>query len=655
MPLLDISPKNDYITSMRQKTAIKESLMKNTAPFPGIAVFVTVMAFIACGETNESTVTKGVDAPEDEQWPHLRLEGRTYSKNDELKLFWTNSGFSFNFTGTGAAIVAITSDPNISYLNAYVDGALVPNKTIQLTSASGTYILAENLPAGSHTIRVVKRNQPGFYAQNIIGIKEIQLMGDGAKFNALPAAPARQIEFVGDSITSGQGNLLTGGSSTAATEESTLTYTALTSKAFGAANQSLSRSGIKFVRATDQYLTSSRDSITDYYAKTAQLPNLTGSDADWGFTRQSDVVVINLGTNDSGQLNNAASGVTAAQLEVWYQAEAKALLELVRRKNPKAVIIWCYGMMGENSRVANPVKAAIEELGDGKIFYLKLTDTRNGVSGSGGEGHPTVPGNILNSYELVQFLAEKTGWKYSLDPQIAAQLYWADYRAPSLNDYTGESSAALTAAKNTARALIGSASATAGQVKTATDNIQGALLALEFNSEQNLYAYVNADTAKNESATAVITGETTAVVDFGDQKVWKLSNQNHGFGVRVDNTLAGYQNKRFTIEIEYYMPTIADPPREDNYAHTRLCFRYNPLLGNTNSSNVLRRGGGSGVAAQVDTWAVWTINLTDAAFRRGINENTDFNIIKWGSGDDATNGIDYVYIRSITVRSGGSE
>ena len=614
--------------------------MKITARFFGIATLVLATVFAAC-EGSEPMDSQGG------QGPYL-LDGRTYYQNDELKLFWTNSGFTFNFTGSGAAVAASTTNPNTSYLNVYVDGALVPGKTILLTSASGTYILAENLPAGNHTIHVAKRNQPEFYGQNIIGIKEIELMGTGAKLNAPPATPARLIEFIGDSITSGQGNLLTGGSSSAATEDGTLTYAALTSKAFGAANQTLSRSGIKFVRATDQYLTTARDSITDYYDKTAQLPNLTGSAAEWSFARRPDVVVINLGTNDSGQLSNAVSGVTSSQLGAWYQAEAKALLELVRSKNRNALIIWCYGMMSENFRVADPVKAAINEIGDSKIFYLGLTDTRNGISGSGGEGHPTVPGNIINSYELVQFIAEKTGWVYSLDAQIAAQIYWAEYNAPDLSGYTVQSAAALTAAKTTAKSITGSASAV--QVKTATDNIQAALLALEFNDEPQMYAYVNADAAKNINAEAVITGETTSVVDFNGEKVWKLSNQNHGFGVRVNNALAGYRNKRFTIEVEYFMPGITVPARPDNYANTRLCFRYNPLSGGNNTSNVLRRG-----EAQVDQWAAWTIKLTDANFRRGINEGTDFNIIKWGAGDDGTNGIDYVYIRSITVKSGGAK
>ena len=96
----------------------------------------------------------------------------------------------------------------------------------------------------------------------------------------------------------------------------------------------------------------------------------------------------------------------------------------------------------------------------------------------------------------------------------------------------------------------------------------------------------------------------------------------------------------------------------EEYPGTRLAFRYTKegAAGIDNSNRLRRAAAGGFTTAEVDTWAVWIITLTDVAFARGVDGGTDFNIIKWGSGDAATDGLDPVYIRSITVTpaAGGS-
>ncbi len=401
--------------------------------------------------------TAGSVAAEDTD-PHVTEEfltpnGRTYIRNNALMLYFTNSGFAFNFSGTGATLKVSTTfsgqfndkRPKVSFLNVYVDGGHVPSKVLTVTNQDQVLTLAENLPAGDHSIKVVKRNQADFYSKDEIAIKEVQLLGDNAEWKTPPTYD-RQIEIIGDSITCGQANMLLDGASLADgtnmggdantyNEDGTLTYGGLITDAFGAANQTLSRSGMRYIRQSPDIPGSNNESWINYYTKWAQTPLSIGNSNDWAFDRPSDVVIINLGTNDDGC--GIVNGTAVPARAAYFQSEAKTLLELVRKHNPDAIIIWTYGMMTENPRTAAPIKAAVEELNDDKIFYFGLNNS-TGFEGVGG-GHPTVMGGIDRSYELIKFIAEKTGWDYDLRAQTAGQAHFLPKADADLSIYHGAS------------------------------------------------------------------------------------------------------------------------------------------------------------------------------------------------------------------------
>jgi lysophospholipase L1-like esterase len=419
-----------------------------------LIVFIILLLFIfPIGGCSMLPPSVEISFPENAPSEYLLTNGRVYYDGGELKLFWTSSGFTVNFNGTGLTMTASAhsdhGEPGNSFVNVYIDNSPVPNQTVQFTALEPTeYVLAENLLPGNHTIRVAKRVQPTQYDQINIGVQKLNVTGEDATFLKPPAPPKLQIEFLGDSITCGQGNLLyadrdNGNKRGASAEDGTLTYAALTAASFGAANQTLARSGIKFIRFDEAYINPDsradrRDSLTDYYTKTAAVPSFEPNPAEWDFARPSDAVVINLGTNDDGQFAYAVPG---ADILGWYQSEAEYLLELVREKNPKAIIVWCYGMMGENIKTAGPIKKAVEarnNAGDTNVFYLSMANSNN-IEGRG-DGHPTVAGNINRSYDLVRFIAEKTGWEYSFQPQLTAKLYSVqDYNIEILKSYTPES------------------------------------------------------------------------------------------------------------------------------------------------------------------------------------------------------------------------
>ena len=356
----------------------------------------------------------------------VTLYGRTSTaKNGYVTLFWTNSGLSFRFKGTGAT--AKLGADNLGeraygYLNVYVDGEFTPSQTICMDKTNKTVTLAEGLADGEHTIELRKRNEAAYGGSASLIVKNLTVTG--GEFLDPPAAPTRRIEVIGDSITSGFGNIATDADTeySSATVEGTMTYAVLAAKELGANASIVSRSGIGFCQGAD-----SMDSFYTYYDKTAALPGTVVNNAEWDFAANpSDVVVINLGTNDNGA-KIGGKAITDEQMT----AEAVAFLKLVREKNPNAIIIWTYGMMGGTRRAA--LEAAVQtraDAGDAKVFYLPL-ENYNAATEGVRLGHPTVQADINRSVVLAQFIAEKTGWEMNALPMLQAQLQES---APYNND-----------------------------------------------------------------------------------------------------------------------------------------------------------------------------------------------------------------------------
>ena len=336
---------------------------------------------------------------------YLNVFGRTPVKNGGLTMFWTNSGFSFAFCGTGVKANINTSTTNgtyYGYLNVYIDGATTPTSTICIDK-NGTYTLAADLPNGDHTIEVRKRNEAIYGDSATLTLKKLTVT-DGRFNKTPPKAPKYTIEFIGDSITSGFGNMVTDGGGAGAnfsthTQDGTMTYATMAARASDCNASVLSRSGICYVTGAD------RDSIYPYYVNTANLPG-NGADAtDWDFDAHPvDLIVINLGTNDTGARIDGKP-ISAAQ----YQTLAYNFLRLVRVNNPDATIIWAYGMITHSG--GDPIQAAVEQCndeGDDEIYYCPLPTMNSTNEGVGVHGHPDYLSHLISAVALTDFLEENT-------------------------------------------------------------------------------------------------------------------------------------------------------------------------------------------------------------------------------------------------------
>ncbi len=386
---------------------------------------ILLCGLLLCGVMPTTAFAVNTSITPGEDSAKFTFYGRTaLNSAGAVRLFWTNSGFGVKVSGATTVTATIAANTygatDAAYLNVYVDGAFEPTSTIVLNRSQGTYTLVENLTAGEHIIEVRKRNEASYGGTATATVSQVTTDG---KFLTPPAKAARQIEFIGDSITSGFGNLVADGSGDydSSKVDGTMTYAVLAAKQLGAEAQVVSRSGIGHCRNTVIHGTFD-SSFYPYYTKTAALPNVVVANTAWNFEKNpSDVVVINLGTNDNGGTRNGVAITNDEMTE-----EAIAFLKLVREKNPDAVIIWHYGMMGDNRAVAfEEAVAQRNDEGDNKVYFLRQAGFSSATEGVGTHGHPTVQANINRSDELAKFIAEKTGWEWNAAPMLKAQLQWS--------------------------------------------------------------------------------------------------------------------------------------------------------------------------------------------------------------------------------------
>ncbi len=479
---------------------------------------VLLCGLLLCGVVPTMGFAAGASINPGADTEKFTFYGRTpLNSAGELQLFWTNSGFAVKVSGAKTVTATISATPfgesDAAYLNVYVDGAFEPTSTIFLNRAQGTYTLAEKLTAGEHTIEVRKRNEASYGGTATAKISQVSTDG---KFLTPPAKAARQIEFIGDSITSGFGNLVTDGSGRydSSKVDGTMTYAVLAAKQLGAEAQVLSRSGIGYCRNTVIHGVSD-SSFYPYYSKTAALPGVAPGNMPWDFENNpSDVVVINLGTNDNGGTRNGAAITNAEMTE-----EAIAFLELVREKNPDAVIIWHYGMLGDNRAAAlEDAVAQLNDEGDEKIYFLRQEGFNSAVEGVGIDGHPTVQANINRSDELARFIAEKTGWKWNAAPMLKAQLQWsAQYNtSKALSSLTSASKKEFTNAIADAKRLLRAANTKNEDLVEASEQIWRTWANRRFMKDISAN-YIVVDTCDNENG-AQLGGNGNKGLDYNDAK-----------------------------------------------------------------------------------------------------------------------------------------
>lgn len=334
--------------------------------------------------------------------PELKVHGRTTANREPLTIFWTAGGFECNVTGSELWVeLEVTYDvfePWFSY------------------AVNGDWVGRQMLPKGRYWVPLFRGMNPE-NIKNVHFYKDMQAMSDDGRSyihvhafrhdgRFSPVADRKlKIEFIGDSITSGEGLFGAKG------EQDWIPmffsavrgYTYQTAKKLGAEYRVFSQSGWGVHNSWDNNI---HRAIPEYYKEICSLMpgpenerlggNLPHDFSGW----QPDFVVVNLGTNDVSsfdqpewadaqtgerhKMRREPDGTYCMEDIRAFQQAVKDFLALIRSCNPRANIVWCYGMCGIDFQlyICEAVSAYARETGDTKVSYLQLPETTSQSVGS---------------------------------------------------------------------------------------------------------------------------------------------------------------------------------------------------------------------------------------------------------------------------------
>ena len=329
--------------------------------------------------------------------PRFAPLGRHDPAQEKACLWWSGSGIRVSLACTVLeADITWDGTAHSPWIGVTVDGA--PVCRFPLTAGTRRYTLLSGLDGSvAHEIAVVRDSQPvqGSDAGPVV-IESVATDGE-------PAAPAERpllIEFLGDSLTVGEGTL----GPVSADEWRTAwisvlsAFPALVSERMNADMRVFALGGWGASRSWDDRTENRIGRVYDQLC--AVIP---GGEVPADFPeRQADAVVINLGTND-GSAILCKSGEERAEAENLLCRRAAELMTEARNRNPRAKLLWAYGLCG---KPMEPIlKRAVETyLTDGghDAAYLSLTTS----SGTGSRSHPDRDSHRRAAEEIVKKLRE---------------------------------------------------------------------------------------------------------------------------------------------------------------------------------------------------------------------------------------------------------
>lgn len=355
---------------------------------------------------------------------NLKVHGRTSGNLTPLTLFWTGSAIELNVKASELWIEVETDyDHYEPWISVLINSAAVSRQM---------------LTAGRYWVCIF-RGMNANVVKNVRIVKELQAMSEDpscslqihaikvdGEFIPVEDKPYK-IEFIGDSITSGEGII------GAKAEEDWIpmwfsavnNYSAMTAETLNADYRVISQSGWGVYTSWDN---NPHGNIPEYYEQVCGLLTGDNNKALGAFEEnpfdswQPDVVVVNLGTNDGGafqspEWKDEVTGATHKQrlnddgtyneedLKCFEDAVENFLFTL-RKNNKNAYIVWAYGMLGIPMMPAinRAVDTYIKKTGDKKVSVFQIPNTTDESVGS--RSHPGVLAHKKAATELSGYLKE---------------------------------------------------------------------------------------------------------------------------------------------------------------------------------------------------------------------------------------------------------
>ena len=342
----------------------------------------------------------------------LILHGRTVWDEEKQALFcnWTCSGVTVHFTGTWLkAKLTVMADqipsmpgfpPNPDYypcIGVVTDGETLENR--QEIKEEGWVELWQG-ESGEHTLRLVKLSEN---SRGKLGILALEC--DGEILEA-PQEKKPTMEIIGDSITCAFGSESSHNSPEflCSEENGWTSYGAIAARELGYEWRQICVSGIS--ASQPEHPLFPMPGMNEIYHLTDQLfDQRRGVEpATWDFAgNHTDVVVLNLGTNDVNPIRFSQDFGQIEAMEVYFQKRYLEFIKDIRKWNGEDTFIIC-ALGSMDYYLYDRIRAAVEqyqqETGDKNICTFKFIGINMMTEGYGAMGHPSAKTQERMGHEL---------------------------------------------------------------------------------------------------------------------------------------------------------------------------------------------------------------------------------------------------------------
>lgn len=353
---------------------------------------------------------------------NYKIYGRTDETQYPLPLFFNGSGIEVNVTGTE---LWIDLEVDYGFHEPWI-----------FTRLNDSFMSRQMLMPGSYSLCLFRSMSPDA-VKNIKFFRELQAMSEddvchilirGFRSDGefLPVADKKyKLEFIGDSITSGEG--------TYGAKEDTdwlamymgvsRNYALMVSDALDAEFRLVSQGGWGVLSGWDN---DPRHCIPPLYEKICGLAGgalneKLGASKPYDFNSwKPDAIIVNLGTNDASAFNQPEFTIPGTKetfkqhkeedgsyrksdIERFKQAVFDFLV-MLRRNNPGSHIVWCYGMLAYDLTFAitDAMNRYSKETGDHNLAFLQLPNTTDETVGS--HAHPGEKSHARAAKVLTEYL-----------------------------------------------------------------------------------------------------------------------------------------------------------------------------------------------------------------------------------------------------------
>ena len=320
----------------------------------------------------------------------VKLLGRSRVLHSGIACDHSATGIEFSASVVGYVELTVyttveKSGCDCAYFTVYVDGVR-QDARYEANAGECVLRLAEFETLGNHTVKVVKQTESNY------NLCELRALSFDGELSEPPAKKKKYIEYIGDSLSCGMGNLGKKGvpePQTSRWEDVTLGYTYGSAEALDVDYSIISESGIGLSGSWF-------DPLFDFYSAWSYKRD---KNLKYDFSRVPDLIVINLVTND--YYLNCDLGICSLD-EV--RAKTKEFIAFVRASYGKDVpIVWVGRFMPLGESYINAVDEVVAELGakDAGIYRVDVPQSK-----SGAHGHPDVEGHAAARDVLISFIRE---------------------------------------------------------------------------------------------------------------------------------------------------------------------------------------------------------------------------------------------------------